>query len=113
MKKRNKYLYWTPRILGILYILFISLFALDVFEEYTFPEVLLALFMHLIPSFILLVILLVAWKWEIMGGILYLLLGLFYIWIFWGKSDIIAMLIILTPLLITAVLFIIEGIRKK
>lgn len=27
-------LYWTPRILGILFVLFISIFAADVFEEH-------------------------------------------------------------------------------
>jgi len=32
--------------------------------------------MHLIPSFILLAILLVAWKWELIGGIIFIAIGL-------------------------------------
>ena len=32
MKKTGKGLYWAPRILSILFICFLSLFSLDVFE---------------------------------------------------------------------------------
>jgi len=32
--------------------------------------------MHLIPSFILLAIFLVAWKWELIGGIIFVAIGL-------------------------------------
>ncbi len=59
---KNKILYWTPRVLGILFAVFISIFALDVFGEYGFPEVLVALFMHLIPTFLVVGVLLIAWK---------------------------------------------------
>ena len=52
---------WTPRVLTILFILFMAIFALDVFGEYSFPLILVALFMHLIPNFILIGVLLVAW----------------------------------------------------
>ena len=31
--KWKRVLYWTPRVLGILFALFISIFALDVFGE--------------------------------------------------------------------------------
>ena len=32
--------------------------------------------MHLIPSFVLLAILLIAWKWERVGGFIFILIGL-------------------------------------
>jgi len=49
-KKTKKALYWAPRIIAILFIVFISLFALDVFiEGYGFWETIVALFMHLVP----------------------------------------------------------------
>ena len=41
----KRFLFWLPRILTIIFILFISIFALDVFSEYSFPLVLVALFM--------------------------------------------------------------------
>ena len=79
-KKESGFIYWSPRVLSILFILFISMFALDVFDGTQFPLVLLALFMHLIPSFVLIAILVVAWKWEWVGGIAFILAGLLYIW---------------------------------
>ena len=72
---KQKLIYWIPRILVIIFILFISLFSLDVFSEYSGLEVFIALFMHLIPSFILIILLIIAWKWEKIGGILFLILG--------------------------------------
>jgi len=71
--------FWAPRVLGILLIVFISLFALDVFDMGLSPsEVIVALFMHLIPSMLLAILLAVAWKYELIGGIVYLLFALWY-----------------------------------
>jgi hypothetical protein len=70
-------IHWLPRIICILAILFISVFAFDVFEPgLTFWQQMGALFMHLIPSFILLALLVVSWKWELIGGIIFTLIGL-------------------------------------
>ncbi|NMB70474.1 hypothetical protein GYA27_04780 [candidate division WWE3 bacterium] len=66
--------YWLPRVLAILYIVFISMFALDVFEE---PQWLLALLMHLIPSYILIIMTIIAWKHEKPGGLLFIAGGIF------------------------------------
>ena len=69
--------HWLPRILCILAILFVSMFALDAFAPgLTIWQQIGAFLMHLIPSFILLAVLIVAWKWELIGGILFALLGL-------------------------------------
>jgi cell division protein FtsW (lipid II flippase) len=77
MEKPISVLHWTPRILCILAILFISMFALDAFTpELTIWQQLGAFFIHLIPSFILLALLIVAWKWEYIGGIIFLVIGL-------------------------------------
>ena len=65
-----------PRILSILAIGFISLFALDSFDHGTLGEQILAFLIHMIPSFVLTIILAIAWKWELIGGILYILLGI-------------------------------------
>ena len=72
----KKFFYCLPRILGILAILFISLFALDAFEHgETIGQQLLAFLIHLIPSFVLLAFLLIAWRWELIGGIIFMLIG--------------------------------------
>ncbi|MFH1936587.1 MAG: hypothetical protein ABIK52_03365 [Bacteroidota bacterium] len=74
-----KILFWSPRILCILAILFVSLFALDAFEPgVSFWKQILAFVIHLIPSFILIAMLIVAWKWELIGGIIIAATGLVF-----------------------------------
>ena len=78
--KPNKFIYWTPRILSILFICFLALFSLDVFESASTPaQIVLGLVMHNLPVFALLAVLLIAWKYEIVGGIGFILAGVLYI----------------------------------
>lgn len=80
MKKTGKILYWAPRILSILFICFLTLFSLDVFEPgMSAGEITLGLFMHNIPSIIMIVLLVIAWRKEIVGAVSYFCAGLFYI----------------------------------
>ena len=77
MKKSTKVLYWSPRVLAILATLFVSLFALDAFQPgEPIAQQLAHFFVHLIPSFLLLAVLLLAWKRELAGGIIFALIGL-------------------------------------
>ncbi len=79
-KKINKFIYWTPRILSIIFILFLALMSLDVFSpELSFWQTLGALFIHNIPALVLLIVLLISWKYEIVGGSTFILAGLLYI----------------------------------
>lgn len=73
-------MYWIPRILSILFICFLMLFSLDVFEPgLTSKEIALGLLMHNIPSVILIVLLIVAWRYEIVGAISFFGAGILYI----------------------------------
>jgi len=64
----------------MLYIAFLSMFALDVFsEEHGFWRILAALSIHLIPSFVLIVGLILAWRWEWIGAALYAAAGVLYV----------------------------------
>ena len=77
MKKSVKVYHWLPRIICILAILFISMFALDAFDpEKTIWQQLMAFIIHLIPSFILLAFLIIACKWEYIGGLIFIIIGL-------------------------------------
>ena len=79
-KKISKGLYWTPRILSILFILFLALFSLDVFDaQLGFWDTILGLLIHNIPVFILAIVLVISWKHEIVGGVAFILGGLLYI----------------------------------
>jgi hypothetical protein len=72
----KKVFYWLPRILSILFIAYISMFALDVFEQ---PQWLLALLIHLIPSFILVILTIIAWKYDLVGALVFFCFAIFYI----------------------------------
>jgi hypothetical protein len=75
-----RFVYWTPRILSILFLLFLSLFSLDVFDmRLGFWETVAGLLVHNIPSFTLLIVLVVSWKHEIVGGVAFTLAGMVYI----------------------------------
>ena len=73
-------LFWSPRVLCIAFAIFISLFALDVFNEgFGVARTILALAIHLIPTAIILVVLAVSWRWEWVGGVLFVALGVLYL----------------------------------
>jgi hypothetical protein len=53
------------------------MFSLDAFAPgLTIWQQLGDFFMHLIPSFVLFAVLIVAWKWELFGGIVFTIVGL-------------------------------------
>ncbi len=68
---------WAARIMLILAIAFISLFAIDAFSgQAGLGQKILNFLLHMIPSFVLIIILIIAWKHELAGGILTALVGL-------------------------------------
>ena len=123
MNKSAKILYYTPRILCVIAILFTSIFALDAFETGpTILEQVLAFLIHLIPSFILTILLIIAWKRELLGGILFLIISLgvspFIFKMnynmnhsFWMSMGIIFLITI--PFAVVGILFIMSHFRKR
>lgn len=115
--------HWTPRIICILAIVFVSLFALDSFDsKLTAWQQIIGFLIHLIPSFILMGFLLVAWKWEKAGGIIFIVIGvIFSIIVFrmnykmnqsvWMSIGIITS--ITFPFVIAGMLFIVSYLKKK
>jgi cytochrome b561 len=118
-----KIVYWTPRLLCILAILFISLFSLDAFASgLTLWQQLGAFLMHMIPSFVLAALLAYAWRYEKTGGIIFLLFGLFFSpvlfnWNYrmngsaWLSLGIIAT--ITFPFVVVGILFLVHHSMKK
>lgn len=123
MTFNERIVYLAPRILGVLAICFISIFALDAFqEELSLWEQIRDFLMHLIPSFILALLLFLSWKKELAGGIVFLLIGLIFTPIIfrhnyqmngsvWMSLGIIAM--ITFPFILIGILFIIGHKFKK
>lgn len=124
MKPFTKVLHWTPRILCILAILFVSLFALDSFSsERTFLQNVAAFLIHLIPSLALLAVLIIAWIWEKVGGIILTIAGvIFFIAVFYLNykrnqftlaQSLTTASMICIPFILAGILFIISHNRKK
>ena len=75
----NRLLFWSPRILAILFAIFLSILALDVFSEpRSFWRTSMALAIHLLPTATVAVTLAVAWQWERVGALLFALLAGIY-----------------------------------
>ena len=123
MKTSIRVFHWLPRIICILAILFVSLFAADVFSPgLTIWQQLGGFFIHLIPSFILLALLIIAWKWEFIGGIIFTIIGLglspFIFQRNYNMNHSIGMsigiiLAITFPFVIVGILFIVSHLLKK
>lgn len=123
MKTSIRFVHWSPRIICILAILFISLFAADSFDpELTIRQQLGAFFIHLIPSIVLLSFLIVAWKWELIGSIIFTVIGLgLSPFIFMHNYNmnhsvgvsLIIILMITFPFVVVGILFIISHYMKK
>lgn len=80
VKKVGRFIYWTPRILAILFIIFLALMSLDVISpELSFGQIALGMLMHNIPTIVMLVVLIISWKREIVGGIAFIMAGGAYI----------------------------------
>jgi len=68
----RRLLFWSPRVLCVAFAVFLGLFATDVFREHLgFPRTAIALLIHLIPAFVVLAVLLAAWRWEWVGAALF------------------------------------------
>jgi hypothetical protein len=103
-------------------LLFVSLFSLDAFEPGLSPgKQILGFLIHQIPVFVLLALLIVAWKWEYIGGWLFIVLGsLLSILVFmmnynrthsiWISFTVILM--ITFPFVLVGILFLISNSKK-
>lgn len=110
----NKFLYWAPRILCILFGVFLSLFSLDVFEAGRGAgETLLALMIHLVPVFLVALILVVSWRREWVGALLFAALAVFYLVATGGREHWGAYASISGTLVVVSVLFALNWVRRK
>jgi hypothetical protein len=105
----KRFLYWSPRVLGILFALFLSLFAFDVFGVgLGLWESIRAFLIHLTPVYALVIALILAWKRAWLGAILFPALALLYVVSFGGRWDWIAYALIAGPLLLLGLLFLLN-----
>ena len=123
MNYSPKFFYWLPRILCILSILFVSSFAFDAFtSEENFMVQIGEFILHIIPPLVLVFLLIVTWKKELLGGVIFMILGLgFSPYVFkmnyninhsfWESLGIIMTITI--PFFVVGVLFLLSYFKKK
>ena len=105
-----KSLYRVTRILAIIAILFMMLFSLDLFGGEPFPRQKLGFLMLNIPTLLLIIALVIAWKNEIIGGMIYIFLFIAFSF-YWGSSSRnTGYEILVFPLLFIGILFILHHI---
>lgn len=73
---------WVPRILAILLAVFVCLFSFDVFGQGAgFWKTLAGFLIHNIPTFVLIALIVLSWRWPWTGGAGFIILGvLYFIW---------------------------------
>jgi hypothetical protein len=109
----NKITYWLPRVLAILFALFIVLFSFDVFSaDASISQKAVGFLMHNVPTIAILLLLAFSWKYEKWGGLLFVALGGFFFTVFHTYQLINFLLISFPPMLI-GFLFIMNGCSKE
>jgi len=116
-------IHWAPRILTMLSILLISLFALDSFAPgVPLLKQISAFLMHMIPSAVLASILVIAWRHRLTGGIIFIIIGLvlspfLYSMNFRNNHSVLMSIgvvaIILLPFIVAGVMFIVDYYYQK
>src|ERR1035437_8387888 len=112
-RTQGRLLFWSPRILTIAFAIFLSLFALDVFNEVSgFWQEAIAFSIHLLPAVVVVTFLVIAWRWEWVGATLFAATAAAYaIWalpkhLSWACG-------IAGPLLVIAGLFLVNWFKRS
>ena len=107
-------LFWAPRVLGLSFAVLISVFALDVIGEgYGFWETIAALLIHLVPTFVLLLVVAVSWCHEWVGALVFPAMGLIYLVQAWPGQHWTAYVLISGPLFVLGALFLASWFSQR
>ena len=108
-------LLWFPRAVCIAFILFVSMFALDSFGEgRPLWQSLAAFAIHLIPSYVLIAMLVLAWRREWIGTVVSVALAALFLW--WNatsrRNTLGVALVLAGPLFVMAALYLAAWLRR-
>lgn len=101
---------WLPRLLAILYAVFLSLFAFDAWEGFDFWNGLAAFIVHLMPVYFVLFVLVIAWNRPRAGGVAFLALAVGFS-LFYGWTKPVVLAAMAGPLVVIGLLFLVGGWR--
>jgi len=104
--KKNKW-HLAATSLGVLYAVALLIFAADVFNhEQNIAQTFYDILLHLLPTAVVFIIVVVAYNRRLIGAIIYLVLGLMYIITGWASMHWTAHVLIAGPLLLLSALYI-------
>jgi hypothetical protein len=100
---------WTSRALSIVFAAFLSLFAADAFGPHTsFWAAVLAVLIHLIPVFILVAVIAVAWWRPWFGALAFPLFAAIHLVTMWGRLAWQGYVFIEGPMVLIGVLYLLS-----
>lgn len=102
-----------PKILSFGFIIFLSLFALDVFNEYEGFQAVVPFLIHLLPSIILFLLTIISLKHEFVGAFTFLIFAFCYILLIGLDEDLSLYLLIAGPAILISILFFVSWVYKK
>ncbi len=111
----NKFLFHSPRLLAILFSIVLILLAADIFSDpiMTWSNKILSFSVKLITPAIIIASLVVAWKREMIGGLIFIVLGIAYFLLGWNDLAFWKLLLSGSILLFIGILFLIDHRRNK
>jgi hypothetical protein len=107
-------LIWIPRVLAIVFIVFLMLFSVDTFSgDAPFLKKLGGFLIHSIPSLVLLLVLLIFWKKPLISGSLFILFGVAFALYFNTFRVLSTFLLTTSPFLLVGIIFVWLGLKAK
>lgn len=109
----KKILHWAPRILSLMFVSFLCLFSFDGFSEYNGLSTLLIVFMHLLIPLIVLIAVIISWKKDLVGTIIFLFFAIYYVWMVGLDRHWSWYVAISGPALLIAILYLLNWFQKR
>jgi len=106
----NRFLFHSPRLLAILFAIILVLFAADVFNDVVMSlgEKMLSFGVKLLTPTIIIAALVFAWKREMIGGLIFIVLGIAFFLFGWNNIALWKLLISGSVLIFIGVLFLLN-----
>ncbi len=101
-------LFWVPRLLCILFAIFLSLFSLDALDRGP-----VAFLIHLLPAALVALVLMLSWRHDLVGAIAFAALGILYIVAMWARFRWSVYVLISGPLFVMSALFLANWSLKR
>jgi hypothetical protein len=123
MTKAGEILFWTPRLMCIVAIVVMSMLSFDAFKpEFSSWHQIRTFILHMVPSFTLILLLLLAWRKELTGGTIFIVVGMLLSVFLYRYNyqeyhsfikSFVPVALVALPFCLTGILFVVDYFYKK